>query len=791
MGWQEDFSALPFEEKRKLLADNQDFSGLPSKDQNKILAEISAGKWTPDASLVGISTTPQKPTELTSEEKLAVKLGPTGYGLYGAAKETGKEAFKIGGMVAGGAVGGGAGPVGAVAGAGLGYAGAEALLDKFGGGKGEMKLGSFAEGAIAELGGRIVGKGVGKLINKAAESKLLIGMAEEYGHPFTSAELSTATHGGQPSRAISAIESALAWFPGSAGEMQSQYMKELKSLMSVREKLIDAVSQGKGGVKSIENVGIEIRTKLDGLLSNAKTVNQQEVNAIKNRLLSDMGSGDTYETLGLNAKEVIAKRSQEAVAKKNALYQEVGQSVPDADLDTPNIMKVAEGILDRRKALPVNDPTMMKVLGWAARKQELTATQQNMLSEINRYAPEVRQQMLTEMGVDPSVAGVGVKRNWQALQDMRAELNNLIAGQDQAIIKGNPELKGQLSPTGHIYTELKRALDKDFEEIAKKTGTDALEKLKTANAFFHDEYAPVWKNKDIQRLAYSKPQVIIDTVFRKNSAPEIRLLKQVVGEEEFNKLKGGFVNKLTETATKNGEFSFDRLKNAFTNMDAATLREVFSKDELKSLSAYVSAGIKQETLPLLDKSILKLMKTDRPEAMVKLIFQPNNAKNIRMAQGVLGKDLFNQAKTYFTEQLFKMSEYGLYRSVPSVKAASVFDDATLRAIYETPQQYKLTKDLLTLSKNSFGAERIAGNPSGTAPNIVTFYEGKAMLKDPVGGAMVWLTPAALAKLYNKASGSMLNMALKMRSGSPAAAKIATQIIIVAGTDAVSNWSDEQ
>jgi hypothetical protein len=765
-------------------------------ETNKIVTFAWNGEGSPtDADMREIfaqarNTQPAKPTELTAEEKFA-GANPNLYGAYGAAKETGKEALKLGGMVLGGAAGSGAGPVGAVAGAGLGYAGTEALLDKLGGGEGKMSLGAFTEGAIGELGGRAVGSGVRSLMKSAKETAELVDLAKEYGHPFTSAELSTPSHGGIPSKALSPIESALAWFPGSAGTMQAHYMRELKSLMSVRDKLIDEVSQGKGSVKSLENAGIEIRNKLDALFRGAKMQNQGAVDELKDGLLREMGMHDTYETLGLKAKEVIAKRSAEAVEKKNALYQEVGSSVPDVDLETPSLMRAAESIAERRKALPVNDPTMMKVLGWAAKKQELTASQQATLAEVEKYAPEVRAQILKEVGIDPSAVGSGVKRNWQALQDMRAELNNLIAGEDQAIIKGNPALKGQLSPTGHIYAELKKALDKDFEEIARQTGTDALEKLKIANAFFKDEYAPIWKNKDIQRLAYSKPQVIVDTIFRKNSAPEIRLVEKVVGEETFNKLKGGFVTKMTESATKNGEFSFERLFNEFSKIDKATLNSIFTEEESRSIAKYITAGTKQESLPLMDKYLLKLMKTDRPETIVNLVFHPNNAKNIRMVQGVLGEDLFNQAKTYFTEQLFKMSEHDLYRAVPSVRAAAKFDDATLRAIYNTPQQYKLTKDLLELSKYSFGAERIAGNPSGTAPNIVTFYEGKALLKDPASGAITWLTPPALAKLYLKASGSLLNLGLKMKESSPAAAKIKTQILSVAGADAVKNWLNEE
>lgn len=94
---------------------------------------------------------------------------PNLYGVAGAAYETAKPVVEALGLAGGAIVGSGAGPVGTVAGAGLGYAGAKELTSLAGEALGVEKRGSVieevkeagehvVEGAVMEATGQIIGK---------------------------------------------------------------------------------------------------------------------------------------------------------------------------------------------------------------------------------------------------------------------------------------------------------------------------------------------------------------------------------------------------------------------------------------------------------------------------------------------------------------------------------------------------------------------------------------------------------------------------------------------------------
>lgn len=98
-----------------------------------------------------------------------------------------------------------------------------------------------------------------------------------------------------------------------------------------------------------------------------------------------------------------------------------------------------------------------------------------------------------------------------------------------------------------------------------------------------------------------------------------------------------------------------------------------------------------------------------PEKVQGMVFQKNNETAIKQFRALAGEDGFNEVKKRFTQDLLESknlkSELGKY------------EDGTLNAIYRPDELAKLNKlaDATDLMKS---AEKTAGNPSGTARNVV-------------------------------------------------------------------------
>jgi arsenate reductase-like glutaredoxin family protein len=493
-----DFAALPMEERRKVLSHvDTDFACLDVNEQNKVLyrlAPTTASQGNPNPRNESISAERPYDPEWAKDY-------PNLYGLYGAAKELYKTIGRpaISGIGLGvGAAGGAASPVpgGAMIGGGLGYAAGEninAALDELF----ELRrpgtplarravetLKNIETGAVLEGGGNILSRGAGWTLGKllapyskeyTPQSANIASKAKELGITLSPAEVTG-------SKNLALVESLLEKSPTSAdvplGWRQTNQLDPLKVL---REKALE------GSQSATElAVGSDIKAKVDAYLSRFKGVKQEYLDAMRKRLYaSALGSNKTASELGESAKELLSNRSAAAVAKRRAVYDEVGANVPDEKVRASELQKVADELAKEVSELPSQNQTLKSVLAWARETKVDPKVEQIVRQmEADNYTPELQKKILEQMGFDAGkLTREPVQRNWKTLQDFRTQLNDLIRQEDMSIKSGNPSLRGQVTNEGRIYTRLKEALDKDFEKIAESSGSEALDALKAANAF--------------------------------------------------------------------------------------------------------------------------------------------------------------------------------------------------------------------------------------------------------------------------------------------------------------------
>ncbi len=744
-------------------------------------------EWEESEPIEEISVDPRR-FKLATQEKIMSFVRPT---------------LEMGGLVAGGILGGGAGlsagpgaivttPTGAIIGSGLGYAGGRQIaniLEQKMGMRGRPPLSEalvetgkdVLAGSTMEAGGQVAGKtleyGLNKLFSpfskKFTQKEIdMMKLAEKKKVPLTPAEIIE-------SRPISLAESALSFIPGSSGVIQNQRINQLNSLIKLREELLDKVSEGAKVYKTPEQVGLDIRYQIDKFVSGIKTGNEQESLMLKNKLLKSLGSDETYESIGMATQEAIAKKSQIVNEKAKELYDTVGNLISgETKIKTSNVQKTANNLLEKELAKPssLQDKSIIKVLYDLSGKK-------NLPEGFESFSSEIQKQIASKLETTESIY------SWQTIQSIRSELNNRIIQNDLAYKTQQAGAQKMLgTTTGGYYKQLRKAVEEDLETYFKETSNrEAKDAWEFANAFYK-ESKRTFNKPSVLRLIRANPDRVVDMAFRPNGVTEIRNIKKILAPQEFNELSKKFTNKLISRASQR-DFSWEKVMLEFNKYGEETLSNIYTIPQLKSIRNMIETGIKKDN-PVIDDYLLRVLKFSDSKTIFNTVFRPNSYENVVKIKGLINKDTIKDAKRLLTENILELNEFGVYRPFKATKNISKFDERTLNAIYNK-EELEFLKEIISLSKKSFGSERLAGNPSGTAQSIITFQAGRAILKNPVTGLSYFLLPQAMAKIYlSPLARKYFTEGFKLPGNLPRSMENLTKLLSILGRDAIPQESNE-
>ncbi len=713
---------------------------------------------------------------------------PNLYGMYGAGRELykqiGKPLIEGAGMVGGGAIGaisgfmGGAGLgaiPGTVLGAGLGYAGARNLtgaIDQYldiGRGLDEPTPGRVMKSTaqdfvLGALGGGPT-KGVTPVLPRQIAPEISSAMKQS-GVKLSPAEIT----GG---KTLAQVESLIEKVPFSSDIMQQWREKEqLKPLIALRNKYLET---GLENTPRGEVLGQQIKEAIDKRLSQFDQSKLGAVDSLRDNILQQLGSKESYEGLSKEAQKIISSKSLAAVQKKNELYKAVSEVMPEGELPFSNYQQEATRQFDELSKLPNVDSKLKSTLRWGS-NVEPNPAEQKLLEEIAAYPPEKRAQIITELGL--SEPGVVVK-DWATMQNHRNQLNELIRANDQSIKMNAPGLKGQLTDEGRRYKLLRDSLDKDFAQIAQDKGGDVLERWNVANAFYSDEYAPVWKQKTIRDMAYKRPADLVDVAVKPGSTMEVNLARKALGDEGFNKtIKPAFTNKLLG-AGRDEPFNPTRLMKDLNNYGDETLLKVYTPWELDSLRTIAKTGQIYLEKEFPNLSILKTIAANTPNTVMDSILgsieRLPNSKSVLRNVTILNDFLNPQQKEGIKLELLD-KVFRLNKTTDQVEPGSMAKNIQTyrRALdkYFSANEIKSLDNISTLGKIMTRAQQLAANPSGTAQSGIEWGAANQVIFNPVtplihgdfaeagkrfaGGIVTAvLGPKALAKLYLSESGRKL------------------------------------
>lgn len=738
---------------------------------------------------------------------------PNLYGALGATKEVARMGGELAAMglgAAGGTLVGG--PIGGVAGAGGGLAlvkQAENYLEGKPLDKQEMKK-DFMVGAAGQAL-PIVAKGIDyggitrRIGNKVMGvtddiSQKIKDVQDKFGITMTKAQATG-------SRNLGLFESMLEKTPFSATIMDRNIvLKQLQPLIKLREKALE-----ENNYQNAEQLGMAIQKQVNTFTDGLKIADEAKRLAAKQRVIEKLGSNESFENLGKSAIEALEKRSAEAVAKKNAVFSEIGEFIPKEKVATPALAETAQKHMKAIRELPNQDAELANVLQWSMKKDK-EAEFATLMEQIKAYPPAVQKQILAESGItEPTFT----KRDWGTLQNFRSQLNDLIKANNTAMKAGNAELKGQANNKARIYSDLKASLDKDMESIAEQTGGEAWDKFRAANAFFKEEYAPIWKDaKVIGKIATSNPMAVVDVVMQPKNIMEVDTLRKAIGSQSFDaNIKPAITNKMLG---KSSTFDPNELASNIEKYGDEVLSKIYAPAELSFLKR-IAAGegidmngpIPSQMKPLIS-DIAKRTPSTVVDAIVGMgtdkITNPSRViENLANLRVMVDKDTLQSINGELANRIFRVNPKTDYVSPEALTGAIARMKPALR-IFMKPDQVKWLDDLSKITREMSYATSRANNPSGTAQNIIVWGSYGFLLNEAsgawsdlksgnIGGVvghvakagMMVLTPRAMANIYLSDPGRKLfSEAMRTPVSSKRAAEIATKLATIAAGDTIED-----
>lgn len=609
------------------------------------------------------------------------------------------------------------------------------------------------------------------------EAKARLDIAREYNITVTPAEITR-------SKPLSLMESLLDKIAFSAGIIQDSRLLQLKELAQKRSELLSRIGASAGTFdeagrfvstdkKAIEDIGIAIQDEVNDYLATITKGKIKIVDEMKDMLLSKLGILSTFDELGRGVKDIIKTQSQLWQDEGVKLFLKAGQNISKGTtINAINVQKTAlEFLRQQLKRRPAfRDNVLIK------RLMDLSGTSQKTLDIMENLPEAQRKQILTQ---------IHNKLDWEELQFMTQDLNRYIAEADEAVKIGQSGVKGLSSVEGGIYKQLKKAVVADIKEFSDTVGGQAKEDLDIANQFW-SEGKKVWNSKFMRKLLTSNPDKVVDMTIKPNQTTDIKLIKRAIGEG-FKLIKDGFSNKILNT------FDIKKpkaLANILKRYGDDVLKEVYTPNEIKELKQLASLDFQVDKTLRTNRFFRAIVNTS-PEKVIGFIIKPNNTTKIDMIQSIVGKEGMKDIAAAHIERIMKLNQHELFSPQQFITQLNKWGDKTNKRLFGE-EMWKDLQKFAEVSRITRGAESIAGNPSGTAQNLISFVTGGMVLKDPIKKSWLVIAPNLLARIYlSKPAMKLLTTGINMPSTSPEAIRLFTKLATLLEVGRESRQKEER
>ena len=666
---------------------------------------------------------------------------PRLYGLYGAAKETAKEAGKIaleGGMMAAGAVGGTvmSGPVGGLTMGGLGYAGAKMIEDKLAGNEdARIRAGDFVLGAAMEGGAQGLAKGAnyvkGRMV-PTADDFALKGMYDKWGVTPLPSEIRAV-----PSRTLSVLESVLGYSPLSGDIMTRHAVRQLERYNNIRNNLIERGAPQ----KEVERIGSAMKREARNIIERREGKGYEHTKQLVDDFMAKYTGDYTNYSAGTSIRSLLESDLKARQGKVHMLYEEtkealgnrVNQKYPISE-ETAN---VAKRLLDEELA-KVHGTQNSKVISVLRGFIPEEAALGKEIEESLAMMPErARAQVLQQIGAKETTPK---EYSWLGLDKTRSELLE----RSREIHRASG---GRGTNESRMYDEIISAIDDEMANIAKMAGKDVWAKHQAARKAARETFEIF--DKDVLRIMNMRP----DQVVNKIASGDIELLKQIegsLGDDGIRIMRSVFSkNMFDKSLKKNGQLDMAKMVREINKLQPEVRDVLFTQDAQKNLAGIMKRANSINTRIFTNKAeafeFLDTLTGVSNEKVIDYIFKPNNTRYITYAKRLLSPERNIELQEQALRKVLKATPEGNILPVQSLNKFKQYNEPLRKLLPD--DLYRDVESFLKMAGHSKKIEAMALNASQTGQIFLGHQLLQMLLGAPVKLAGATGVPWAIAKIY--------------------------------------------
>lgn len=194
---------------------------------------------------------------------------------------------------------------------------------------------------------------------------------------------------------------------------------------------------------------------------------------------------------------------------------------------------------------------------------------------------------------------------------------------------------------------------------------------------------------------------------------------------------------------------------------------------------------------LTGSKMAKRVSSSAPSDMVDSVLKPGRVEDAITAKALMGEEGFKSLKQGFVNRLLESKNLG--------RELAKYDDEFLNSVFN-PEELGALKDMVAIKGRAMGAEKLAGNPSGTGQTIGMFgtgiglvnaakklftghpieaaSEATALLGGPIGGANMYMKygVSGVPVLSERAGSAFQSLGLTANSAAQSRRALITQYI---------------
>jgi len=615
------------------------------------------------------------------------------------------------------------------------------------------------------------------------EKQELVRLAEENNINLTPAEITEAAP-------LALFESLLDKMISSSGTLSKQHLETLDGLVAVSEKL-----KAKGApAEVIELLGNRIIDATNKALKSRDDIANAALTKVKDRTLALLGTSTERATIGDEVQAALVPRSKKAQARVTEKFNKFWRLLaPDEEVTDDTARSVAQKILKEHEEVPIGNTRLATLVKKIAKQPDVTDEEfARRLSEMNltpqlfsEQPPEFQQQVLEQLDLVEKVPTA------LAFKLRRQNLNVILQEEDAAIKAGAAGFKGQSSVDAGRAKLLKQALDEDLRAFSTPKGGEVLSSFNEAIASA-GRFKSIYGSPQMLKIIRSDPGRVLDTVVGTNSVKEWRVFKKAADAESVEKIRQALVAKLVGDDTT---INSQALKTRLARYQPGILKEVLGENTVNSLKKVSSREDAIKSINIKDKLFTTIARRDPGQVFGTIIkrgtkrtinsIDAGNVGRLEQLQrdGILDEVGIERMKARYLEEVFSFNKQDRIPPQSIVNNVTEFGERTKNFLL-TAEEVDDLDVIVRLAKAANGAERIAGNPSGTAQNTISFSSLGMIWRHPLkNGLGLVVVPQALAALYTSpVARKLLVEGLSTPLGTRRSAELFARLSAIAASD---------